>query len=144
MPEIKLLPNQLKEANYARTVFAAAPAAGTTKENITNNDYWTHVARKLTPGTILEVLPEDLAFFATLLVLWVGQNVVKVKLLSFVELGDAEDADETDETNCKVTWRNGKNWCVTRVKDGAIIKDSLPSKKDALLWVAEFEDQMGK
>jgi hypothetical protein len=144
MPEMKLLPNQMKEATYTRTVFAAAPAAGTTKEDIANNEYWTHVARKIQPGTIIEVLPEDLAFFATLIVLWVGQNAVKVKLLSFIELGDGEDDAERDETTFKVAWRNGKNWCVTRIADGAIIKDSLPSKKDALLWVAEFEDQMGK
>lgn len=139
MPEMKLLPNQLKEAAFQRTHFAACPAPGTTLEDIANNEYWTHVARKLRPGTLIEVLPEDMTFFATLIVLWVGMNVVRVKVLSFVNLGDEEATSEGEESANKVAWRNGKNWCVLRRNDGAIIKENLASKKDALIWVADFE-----
>lgn len=138
MPEAKLLPSQMKEAAYHRTHFSAAPAGGTTLEDISNNDFWTHVARKLRPGTLIEVLPEDMSFFATLLVTWVGQNIVRVKVLSYVNIRD-EDVSEDEESPHKVSWRNGKNWCVLRHKDGAIIKENLPSKKDALLWVADLE-----
>ena len=139
MPEMKLLPNQLKEAAYHRTHYAACPAPGTTVDDITNNDYWTHVAKKLRPGTLIEVLPEDMTFFATLIVLWVGQNVIRVKLLNFVNLTDEVAESEEEEGQHKVSWRNGKNWCVMRKTDGAIIKENLPSKKDALIWLADLE-----
>jgi len=138
MPEMKLLPNQLKEAAYQRTVFSATPAVGTTKEDILNNEYWTHVARKVQPGSLIEVTPEDLSFYALLIVTWVGHFDLRVKLLNYVELTE-ENGELAQGADYTPVWRQGRKWCVLRVKDNAIIAENLPTKKEALVWIADRE-----
>jgi len=137
MPEMKLLPNQLKEAAYQRPHYAATPVEGTTKEDILNNSYWTHIARKVTPGSIIDVVPEDMAFFAQLIVTWVGHFDIRVKLLNYVDLAD--EMPMPNGADFTPVWRNSRKWCVQRAKDGAIIAENLPSKKDAAVWIAEYE-----
>jgi hypothetical protein len=82
----KLTPDRFKEAEYTRRVWAMTPAAGTEVKHLLAPAYWSHVAAKLNPTDRIEVITEDNAWFAEILVISQGGHWAQVKLLRYVQL----------------------------------------------------------
>ena len=61
-----LTANNFSLAEYKRHIFAAQPEAGITLEEVLKAEYWSHVAKDITIGCIIEVRPVDGAYYAEL------------------------------------------------------------------------------
>ncbi len=76
-------PNQLTQSGfqlsqYARNVWMASPSVTTPFERLLEPDYWAHVAAQLRPMDQIEIYPEDMSYFAKLIVTDIGTGAVRV------------------------------------------------------------------
>ncbi len=141
MADIKLNPSRMKGAEYERTVYVATVEFGTTKDDMKDPAFWSHVSNKLKPWDRIEVRSDDGTFFAEYLVLASERTWAKVHMLSYTSLTSAEvsqtqAAIENDEF--EVRWRGPHlKFSVIRKADDAVLKDGM-SKDEAFLWRKEY------
>ncbi len=129
--------HRIVPAEYKRTIHMVTPEAGTKIEAMLDPTYWRHVARLLKPLDRLEVMPEDGAWYAELMVIFTAQNEVKVKQLSFIEL-DAVDVDAIVTDTHEVKWRGpSAKFGVVNTKTGEVLKDGFADKQLAASYMAE-------
>lgn len=135
----KILEKSFSQADYARQSFVARPAAGTPISDVMSNDYWSHVARKINPHDIIEVVPEDGAYYAKLLVLGRGNLWVKVYQLEYVEIeANTEKVGESDIKKFDVAFAGPHDkWRVVRKTDKLVVEKNFQSREDAEKWLGE-------
>jgi hypothetical protein len=128
----KILSNRLQLAEYKRNVFSANPEKGTSLEQMLDPVYWGHVAASLKRRDIIEVMPDDDAYFAELVVLGSTPAGVKVAVLRFKDLVpvDAEGVEDEASGSAEFHYKwmgNTQKYVIFR-KDGSVYKDKIPSK----------------
>lgn len=137
MSELQLNTNRMKRAETFRTLFAVNAQPGTTRKDLLKPDYWAHVAAGVSPLDRFEVRADDGSFFAEYLVISCDRTWVKVKELTFIELNDLGKEDE-DKTELIYKFRGPQyKHSVVRVSDNMVMAEKLPTKDDALLWIAQ-------
>lgn len=129
-------PFELDLAEYRTVTFYYVPPAGVGFESLKDSSYWTHVARNLKPGNKIEVLAEDGAYWALLLVRAVGPRDASVAVLQHEELGGGLEIQGGLPSGFEVKWR-GPNamWSVVRSQDNEVIKDKMGTKEQANLYL---------
>ena len=149
----KLLEKSLIGAEFARQAFVAAPPAGTKFDELLEPDYWGHVARKFNPFDIIEVVPEDGAFYAKLIVVNCGKVWAKVQKLEYVDIGfkapsgkvegfAAAIAQTAAEYEVKFAGAAAK-WRVVRISDNEVVsKEPLPTRDDAIEFMNSYIKQV--
>jgi hypothetical protein len=129
---------RMKPAAYVRNIYAVTPEAGTTVDAIQEKEFWVHLAGNLHISDRLEVIPEDFAYYAELLVTEVGRTWAKVKLLNLHRLDSAEEVGL--EPQHRVVWRGQKaKHSVVRISDNAVVKDGFDSKPTAVEYMNALE-----
>ena len=101
-PEAPALPEQVKpvginrfgNAPERRNRFVAYVANDTKPEHALDPDFWTHIARHLTRGDIVEILPDNLAWEMSVRILDKGHNWANVRKRSYVEYDVVEVKSE--------------------------------------------------
>lgn len=128
-------PTKLMFAEYAVVTHFHSPKMGVTMEDMQNPSYWAHVARDLRPGHKIEVLAEDMSYWAMLIVRDVGRVEASVAPLQVVDLdGGAELAKDGDD-GLEVKWRGPHaKFSVIRKDGGDILKDGFQTKDAAAQW----------
>jgi len=130
----KLPVNRLQPAAHYRTHYAAVVDENTTIEDLTREDYWSHVAMRLRQMDVIDVLAEDNSFYAELLVLQAGTGFAKVMLLREVKL-DESLTDEGADERFSLVWKGPhRKWAVMRNSDKEILRDTFVSKEQAHIW----------
>lgn len=136
----KLLERNLMQAEYARQSFRAVPPSGTKIEDMLDPQYWAHVSSRFNPHDIIEVVPEDGAYFARLFVVNTGHLTMKVDVLEYKEFGTTAKAEEAKVIEgFEVKWggANGK-WRVHRKTDNAVVSASpYEAREDAEQWLQD-------
>lgn len=133
-----LTENHLKLAEYQRNVWLASPSAGTTVEDMKKPDYWANTGHTFRPGDRIEVMPEDMAFFAEFIVRDAGALFANVHALRVVEFGDEVKPVEAGEY--RVQWAGPHDkFRVMRTSDNAIIQKGFASKSAALRFAQTIE-----
>jgi hypothetical protein len=140
---MKLMERNLHAADFARQVFRVNPPAGTTLDEMLEPDYWAHVARRMTPHDIVEVAPEDGAFYARLFVINADKLWVKMAKLEYVEFGEsAPKLLATDKFEAKFAGPNAK-WRVHNKTDNSLVSnDSFQSRAEAEKWIEQHSKAM--
>lgn len=133
----KLLEKSFVSAEFARQSYFACPVAGTPIEKVLEPEYWAHVARKINPHDIIEVIPEDGAYYARLIVLSVGKLSAKVQKLQYEMLSAHTVTPNANAENFDVKWMGPMaKWKVARKSDGEIVSsDSFQTQEDAQKWI---------
>lgn len=135
---LALKDRDMDHAEYQRQVHRITPPAGTTIEDVKRPEYWVNVAGRIRHFDKIEVLPEDAAFHAELLVTGKGAKHVNVAVLHHVPLdGEAVEASPVDY----VTEFGGPKHLhrVKRVSDGVIVKHGFSTKPEALAYIRSLE-----
>ena len=151
----RLTIDRFKDAEHVRCIFAMTPAINTEISHLMKPEYWSLVAAKLHPAARIEVLSEDNAWFAELIVMSTGPNWAKVKLLRYVQLDNTvkqskvpepthnEEAPQTDpvvSSQFMVEYAGVKaKHRVVRKSDKAVLKDQFPTNAEAVKWMQEYE-----
>jgi hypothetical protein len=149
-----LTPSKLEQAEFSRVLFSVTPELGTTIKEVLDPTYWRHVAGKLRPRCRIEVLAEDLSYYAELLVLSCDKTWANVALLSHVVL-IAEEAKKSDKKEGEddpfstelhyVDYVQGASKGRVILKEGnKVVKDGFNSKKLAAEWMRAHEAEMKK
>lgn len=135
----KLQDRSIVEIEYARKTFMATPPAGTDIKEMLSPDYWAHVASRLTPHDIIEVVPEDGAFYARLFVVNRNKLWAKVQVLDMHKIIDAKKSKikPDDVLEAKYTGPSGK-WRVFYKKDGSSASEqTFQTQDDASTWIEQ-------
>jgi hypothetical protein len=114
--------SRMKPAEYSRQVYFVVPETGTPFADVLKPEYWTHVAGKLKSLDRIEVFPEEGTYFAELLVVYAGNNTVRVRELSCVEFGESESQEE--KSDYEIKWSGPiARWRITRKSDNVVLVD---------------------
>lgn len=137
----KLIIPRFKQAEYERTPWRASIEAGIGIDDVLRPEFWSHVAAKMKPYDIVEVVAEDGAYYAELLVLSCDRLWAKVQVKTFMELnGPQVDPLLTSPlaSGYKVEYKGPTlKHCVIRLSDNEIVQKEIARKADAEVWVAE-------
>lgn len=134
----KIMEKNFLAAEFARQVFRVTPPAGTTIEEILEPSYWAHVARRLTPYDFIEIVPEDGAFYARLIVVNTGKLFAKVQLIEKIDLNTPTKVTAIMAMNLFDTKYAGPTakWRVIRKADNAVVsKEPFGTQQEAEEWL---------
>lgn len=141
----KLTSSRFRGAEFKRNAWRASPANGETLEDVMKPEYWTHVAAQLRPLDRIEVVPEDMSFFAELLVTKCDRLFAKTVVITHVPLTEeakpaAKPVPAGNGVEYKVEWKGGAKFCVIR-SDGEVISKGHAAKEDAQTALDEYLKQ---
>ena len=128
-----IMPHRFLVGQGARNVWRAHIENGHTCANLQEPEYWKHMARRLTPGDLIEVLAENGSFYGELLVRACDKSWAKVAVISWHDFDEAV----IESTKLDVAWKGPVNkHCVVRLSDGEILAKSFQTKDEGLAWIA--------
>jgi len=140
----KIYPYHCKPAEFARNVFRLHLPSSLTKEDLLEPERWIQVAKTISTmqaGDLIEVLREDYAFFAVLLVTSKkkGMEFMSVKLLQYHDLeDDLNIEEESDESSFTVKWKGPKRrFTILRKSDNKVLHFGFTTKEEALNHLKE-------
>lgn len=135
-----LMPHRFHQAQSVRNVWRIHAENGHGRAHIEQPEYWTHIARRLTPGDVIEVLAENGSFFGTLLVRVCEKTWAKVAVLSWHDF----ESQAVASTKYDVAWKGPVNkHCVVRVSDGEVIEKGFQTKDEAITWLENQKGVLG-
>lgn len=133
-------PHNIKAGDMERTIFRHQLEQNFDKEELLKPEKWRQVAKShptLKAGSIIEVLREDNAFYAELLVVGRVNDEIFIKFIHFVKLEDDDVIEEklVKESDFEITWKGPmKKFSLIRKSDSKEIKDKFSSKEEAKHW----------
>lgn len=131
-------------AESKRNVWFATPVEGTPFGELLQPAYWSHIARRLRPGDLIEVVPDENTYKAFLVVLDAGQNWAKVALDRKVDLSPPASVAAGDiNKEYAVEWK-GPHWkhAVIRVSDKQVVEKGFNTRDEAGRWIATNASRM--
>ncbi len=133
----QLPPTRLKHAEFARSKYRVEPVAGASLEDVANLEYLGHVAERLRPGDLLEIMPECMSWYAEALVVDATRLSARIQVILgpiAIDAGEQVLASDVFEARwISPTARFG----VIRKADGALMAKQFPAKADAEQWIAQ-------
>lgn len=132
---MKLLQGQLKQTEFVRTSYSAAPEVGTTQDDILAPEFWAHVAKQFKPGDRIEVKPEGADWLVELYVLKVDVHGLHSVVLNRYELTAVKVEANDDEYEVK--FGGADKWRVIRLADKTVMVKGLASRAEGEAWLAE-------
>ncbi len=137
--------DRFKLAEQERNVWAVVPTHGTPFEALADSAYWSHCARKLAIGDLIEVRAEDATYYGELLVMDVGPQWARVQAINFVQLAEAEEEVGAASVHhgLRAKW-NGPHdkFVVIRDSDKTILRTGFTKKDEANAWIAGHAKSM--
>lgn len=131
----KLAEAHMQPTETVQSSWTVTAPAGTPREAPLDPAFWVHVAGKLRPLAEITVIPQDGAWYAKYLVLYVSGPDVRVKELSFWDLDDGVPAVETDIY--AVQWGGPVHkFRVARASDGKVMQTGFVTKSEAFHWIS--------
>jgi hypothetical protein len=131
---VKILPNNVKQAEFIRTVWAATPEHGTALADVLDPEYWVHIASQFKPNDRIEIIPVSGEWFAELHVKSSGPSGLGFSVLRKVEFDAPVAADPKAEFT--VAYAAADKWRVTRNADSAVVARGLTSRAAGDAWIA--------
>lgn len=130
----------LPAAQYVTPYLIYVPS-GTVVEQVCEPTFWANVAKKMRPGDKVEVMPNDMAWWAMLIVRAAGGLEAVVQVLQFETLGHAEVAAR--ETPYEVRFVNAeRKWGVFLRDGGDLVRDEFQVKEHAEKYMANHAKTM--
>lgn len=133
---MKILKNQISEAEYVRMTWAIKPEHGATLADVVAPEYWSHVSQMIKPGALIQVMPVDNTWWAELIVRGVRERAVDVHVLRSVVFDQEQKPQVVGEVAPYVAKFAGPHakWRVIRASDNEVVKEGL-EKNEALDWI---------
>ena len=133
----KLSEGDLSLMQSIQAIYTATPPVGTTREDMMQPIFWSHVARKLKPMFEIWAMPKDGAWYGKWLVIYADSTQAKLKELDFYSLEEISDP-ESESDPYIVKWISPPvRFGIVRKADKVIIKDRFETKELAYAWKAQ-------
>lgn len=118
-------------AQHAYSTYDAKVPHGTPVEHLEDEDFWMNIrGRDLSVGDEIRVVPDDCAYYATLLVVRAIGRRVKTKIIFYKEL-TPEAAQNVLSGRFTVQVRGRLKHCVIDTATGKIVRDNIESLTEA-------------
>lgn len=132
----KLPESRFRIADQVRNFWNIVPEEGTSFDALKDPAYWSHNARKMRNGDLIEAVPDDESYWALLRVKSVGPAGAQVAVI-FHEQPKAEPLPEAVAIDFEVAHKGPhRRWSVIRLSDKEYIKDQFQTREEATLWLA--------
>ncbi len=145
--EMKLIQSGFQLAQYARNVWLASPAEGQEFTDLLKPDYWAHVASQLRPMDQIDVYPEDMSYYARLVVTETGVGAARVVPIIMPVALAREESEELKKSvldDYNVKWVSpSRKYGVIRKSDGERVRDGFADKESAMQWAAGHAKTLG-
>lgn len=138
----KLSESRFELAEQMRAIFFATVPPGTTREQILQEDFWTHVGHRMLPGSRIEVVCDDGSFFAELYVRDCGRLFATVAEMRFLAFDSALVRQSSPSIYAVVWGGNHHKWRVMRNGEDEPIKSGFETKGAAMAWVSSQEQAL--
>lgn len=134
---MKLIPNQLKQAEFARNILYAKPEANVTFEEVQKPEFWAHVAKPVKAGDRIEVVAADGSWFAELYVRSSAAQSLNVAVMRYCDFSKKSEVEEPAKTEpeYEVKFAGRAKWRVMRKSDNAVMIEGLDTKEQAEEWI---------
>lgn len=123
-------------SGYAYLQYVATPEAGVTLEQVLEPSYWADVANRIKPLSRIEVIPDDMSYFAYLVVIDVARNAAKVAVIHHTELSEVESEPAPEQFTVKFHGPH-KKFAVLRKEDSSLVKDGFATKELAIRYARQ-------
>lgn len=139
--EVNLHPSESKGNTWHLDV--PVGEQGVLPEELIDEAYWCHLANKIRPFDEVRAFSEDRGWYAKYLVLDVGTNWARVKLLEKHLLDGMTPETRRPAVGYQVIFKgNIRLWCIVRDADKKVIKDGMKSESEAYGALADFARQI--
>lgn len=134
--DVQLSSAKLRLMEFASNRFGALLEPHITYEDIMTPRFWSHCAKILNNGNIVEVRYENESHWGEFIVVEKTPLHVRLKKLRWVPLDDEDTPAETS-ADFEYKWNGPSDkHCVKMKVSGAIVAKQLPSKAAAMEWIA--------
>jgi len=135
--DVQLTSGRIKLADEAANRWGVTLTPDMTYEDLLTPRFWSHVSMRFTPGDLIDVRTDDESHYGLFYVLNSSRIHASLKELLWISLEDGEKASVEYSDDYEYKW-NGPHdkHCVARVQDGELVQKGMPSKADALQWIA--------
>lgn len=142
----KILAAQMKQSEFHRTCWSVTPDAGAKLEEVLAPHYWVHVNKMLRVRDHIEVMPNDQAWYAELIVRSVGPAGPVLAILNHVEFTNAKEApkakkaekqEDDDGSPYVVKFGGADKWRVIRKIDNEVMSKGHANREEAEKWMAQ-------
>ena len=128
-----------RPAEYERTVYVAdlQEAVPATLEEVLAPGYFAHVSKLLKKWDRIEVRGREGAWFAELLVLYVGGTDVRCRVLKHevLEKPRVSTGDVDPHSEYEIKFRGAAKWGVIRRADRQLMVSERATRADAEMWL---------
>jgi hypothetical protein len=129
-------PTRLKGAEYAFSLWRLAVPSETSIEDLKRSAFYAHIAQHLRNGDVIQVMPDNRAYFAELLVVDAGAQYAKVALLREVKLEALQAGASSAFPGYSIEYAGDhERWRIIREADRKVLKAHQASQADAFTWL---------
>lgn len=132
-----IVSSRFRETSFAVRRWRVDAEPGTTRADLEDPAFWALVAREMEPGQNVEVLADDMSFFAEGLVIDASERWAKVRVNHFHAYSAAEAAPLPAGQEFEVCFRGARRWSVKRKADAAVLSENHGTREAAAAWMAE-------
>ena len=129
--------NHILPETAARKRWCVTPPAGSLPKDLCQPEYWKHVVAEigLKANDLVDATCADGTWFATYLVIHVGQIHAKLQLLAEHSLEEVTNLAKKTETH-EVKYKGpAHRYVVRRLSDGETVKHGFDSEAAAAAWM---------
>lgn len=135
-----LSPARVNEAGHTWRIWNVVVPSGIKPEDLFDPAFWRLCAPRLRPLDRIEVVDDDMTYFAELLVTQIGAgNTVTMKGMRAGELQGASafGASARNTTGARVIYRGPhRKWCVERGSD--VLKEGFETEGQGNTWLSSY------
>lgn len=122
--------NRFRLAEGMRNVWYVSVESGIGWKDIMKPEFWTHVAKSLRPGDIIEVMEESSLYYGRVLVRNVDRVSAVVQQLDFYDLTKAPMGEAAKEESYSIEWK-GPIRKHAIMRGNAVVAEGFGSKEEA-------------
>jgi hypothetical protein len=125
-----LLESRFDLAEHKRNVWFATVPDGVEPQDLLEQTFWAHVAQRLRPLDLIEVVNDSCQWRVELLCEEAWFNGARVSQLGRHDLSPLAEPELTQDL--RIQWRGPHSkFCMVR-RDGVLVKDKIPTREVAL------------
>lgn len=129
-----LLEKYFQLAEAMRNEWHVTPPAGTLVSDMEKGAYWAHLAKRMTPGDIIQANAEDGSFWAEFLVQQKGDNWVKVVTLRRYDLDPSDSQDSVMVGKLRVEYAGTYAlWRIVNTENSTVLREQIKTKEQAIV-----------
>jgi hypothetical protein len=137
----KLLHNRIQGAEFVRNLYCITPEAGTDIQDILMPDFYAHLTKIIKIGDKLEAVPDDMQWYAELLVQDVGPGFAQVSLLRHIELESIDPRDEL--AGITIEWA-GRHKKYRVMRGGEELDSKFSTQSKAREWAEQYVKRIAR